>query len=296
MKANKTLVLGTVLTAAGIGAAMGGSEAKADSIYTVQKGDTIYKISRKFVGDNSLAKAIIKENNLKNPDKIYVGDTLEIPTKAEAAKMQTSTATTAQAQTKNTMVATQKTYVAPKAQKTVKTTYTAPKANYTKQAQTVKTQNTQVAKTTQTQQATQKAYVAPKATTTQKTYVAPKTTTTQKAVKTTYTAPKAQATKQTTQNTYVAPKATTQKATVKKSTSSLSGSEASAKSWIAMKESTNNYSARNGRYIGKYQLDSSYLNGDYSAANQERVAEKYVKERYGSWSAAKAFHQANGWY
>lgn len=289
MKANKTLVLGTVLTAAGIGAAMGGSEAKADSIYTVQKGDTIYKISRKFAGDNSLAKAIIKENNLKNPDKIYVGDTLEIPTKAEAAKMQTSTATTAQAQTKNTMVATQKTYVAPKAQKTVKTTYTAPKANYTKQAQTVKTQNTQVqntqvAKTTQTQQATQKAYVAPKA------------TTTQKAVKTTYTAPKAQATKQTTQNTYVAPKATTQKATVKKSTSSLSESEASAKSWIAMKESTNNYSARNGRYIGKYQLDSSYLNGDYSAANQERVAEKYVKERYGSWSAAKAFHQANGWY
>ena len=55
-------------------------------------------------------------------------------------------------------------------------------------------------------------------------------------------------------------------------------------------------SATNGRYIGRYQLDSSYLNGDYSAANQERVAEQYVTSRYGSWEAAKAFWEANGWY
>ncbi|WP_446911114.1 aggregation-promoting factor C-terminal-like domain-containing protein [Enterococcus faecium] len=46
----------------------------------------------------------------------------------------------------------------------------------------------------------------------------------------------------------------------------------------------------------RYQLDSSYLNGDYSAANQERVAEQYVTSRYGSWEAAKAFWEANGWY
>lgn len=72
----------------------------------------------------------------------------------------------------------------------------------------------------------------------------------------------------------------------------------SAKAWIAHKESTNSYSARSatGKYIGKYQLDRAYLNGDHSAANQERVAEKYVKERYGSWDKAKAFHQSNGWY
>lgn len=43
-----------------------------------------------------------------------------------------------------------------------------------------------------------------------------------------------------------------------------------------MKESTNNYNATNGRYIGKYQLDASYLNGDYSPENQERVADQYV--------------------
>ncbi|MCT3030021.1 aggregation-promoting factor C-terminal-like domain-containing protein, partial [Pediococcus parvulus] len=54
--------------------------------------------------------------------------------------------------------------------------------------------------------------------------------------------------------------------------------------------------ARNGQYVGKYQLSASYLNGDYSAANQEKVANLYVSSRYGSWSAAKAFWQANGWY
>ncbi|GEN95103.1 LysM peptidoglycan-binding domain-containing protein [Pediococcus ethanolidurans] len=80
------------------------------------------------------------------------------------------------------------------------------------------------------------------------------------------------------------------------STSTTSGSDASAKAWIANKESSGSYTARNGQYIGKYQLSSSYLNGDYSAANQEKVANSYVSSRYGSWTAAKAFWQANGWY
>ena len=89
----------------------------------------------------------------------------------------------------------------------------------------------------------------------------------------------------------------THKATTTSSYSSTAtGSEASAKAWIASKESGGSYSARNGQYVGKYQLSSSYLNGDYSAANQERVADNYVKSRYGSWSAAKNFWQANGWY
>ena len=87
----------------------------------------------------------------------------------------------------------------------------------------------------------------------------------------------------------VAEESTTPAATV-------SGSEAEAKEWIAQKESGGSYTATNGRYIGRYQLTDSYLNGDYSAENQERVADAYVAGRYGSWTAAKNFWLNNGWY
>ncbi|WP_283580884.1 LysM peptidoglycan-binding domain-containing protein [Ligilactobacillus aviarius] len=78
--------------------------------------------------------------------------------------------------------------------------------------------------------------------------------------------------------------------------SSVSGNDAAAKAWIAQHESSNNYNARNGQYIGKYQLSASYLNGDYSPANQERVADQYVAQRYGSWTNAQRFWEENGWY
>ena len=86
------------------------------------------------------------------------------------------------------------------------------------------------------------------------------------------------------QESYTAPAAT------------VGGSEAEAKEWIAQKESGGSYTATNGRYIGRYQLTDSYLNGDYSAENQERVADAYVAGRYGSWTAAKNFWLNNGWY
>ena len=98
--------------------------------------------------------------------------------------------------------------------------------------------------------------------------------------------------------TYEAPAASVTVATTETSasTSTVSGSEAEAKEWIAQKESGGSYTATNGRYIGRYQLTDSYLNGDYSAENQERVADAYVAGRYGSWSAAKNFWLNNGWY
>ena len=78
--------------------------------------------------------------------------------------------------------------------------------------------------------------------------------------------------------------------------SAVAGSDAAAKAWIAARESGGSYTAQNGQYYGKYQLSSSYLNGDYSAANQERVADNYVASRYGSWTAAQQFWQGHGWY
>ena len=79
-------------------------------------------------------------------------------------------------------------------------------------------------------------------------------------------------------------------------TSTVVGSDAAAKEEIARRESGGSYTATNGIYYGRYQLTNSYLGGDYSPANQERVADQYVAERYGSWSNALAFWNANGWY
>jgi hypothetical protein len=72
--------------------------------------------------------------------------------------------------------------------------------------------------------------------------------------------------------------------------------EAAAKEWIAHRESGGDYGATNGRYIGRYQLDSSYLDGDYSEENQEAAAEAYIADRYGSWQAAQEHHREYGWY
>ena len=121
--------------------------------------------------------------------------------------------------------------------------------------------------------------VAPAATTEETAPVATETVEEAPAATTTYEAPAAPAAES---NTAAA--------------STVSGSEAEAKEWIAQKESGGSYTATNGRYIGRYQLTDSYLNGDYSAENQERVADAYVAGRYGSWTAAKNFWLNNGWY
>jgi cytochrome b involved in lipid metabolism len=76
----------------------------------------------------------------------------------------------------------------------------------------------------------------------------------------------------------------------------LSSANRSAKLWIAKKESGYNYTAVLGRHYGRFQLDISYLNGDRSKINQEKTADRYVKNRYGSWSAAKSFWINHGWY
>lgn len=75
-----------------------------------------------------------------------------------------------------------------------------------------------------------------------------------------------------------------------------SSSEQAARDWIAARESGGSYTAQNGNYYGKYQLSSVYLGGDYSAENQERVANSYVLNRYGSWANAKSHWLQNGWY
>ena len=197
------LALGTVATA---------TTANADSVYTVQFGDTLSGISYKLGHDLTFVDTLASNNNIANKNLIYVGQKLLIKDDGEV-----TTATAQQAAT-------------------------LPSANNT--TTSTASQNTQAAQNTQSN------------------------------------------------NTAAT---TTNNASANYS-SSVSGNDAAAKAWIAGRESGGNYGARNGQYIGKYQLSASYLNGDYSAANQERVADNYVASRYGSWTAAQQFWQSHGWY
>lgn len=180
------------LGAVAFGVAATATVANADTLYTVQSGDTLSSISQKFANDNSLVQTLAQQNNIQDINKIYVGQQLVVKTYGQATDVQTTAQPAAQATTQSA------------AAQTSQTT-----SNYT---------------------------------------------------------------------------------------STAYGSEADAKAWIAAHESGNNYGARNGQYIGKYQLSAAYLNGDYSPANQERVADQYVAGRYGSWTNAKQHWLSNGWY
>ncbi|OWP35761.1 peptidase M23 [Limosilactobacillus fermentum] len=192
------LKISATLGAAALGVAATASVANADTVYTVQSGDTLSGISQKFANNNGLVDSLAKNNNIQNINLIYVGQQLLIKDNGEITQ-----ATQAQAQT-------------------------LPSANTTSTASSQASTNTPATSTA--------------------------------------------------------------------ATTTTSSSDDAAKAWIAARESSGSYTAQNGNYYGKYQLSRAYLGGDYSAANQERVANQYVASRYGSWSAAKSFWLANGWY
>ena len=52
--------------------------AATDGKYTVQKGDTLWAIAKKYYGNGSLYPKIVKNNNIKNPNLIYPGQILII--------------------------------------------------------------------------------------------------------------------------------------------------------------------------------------------------------------------------
>ena len=235
------VALGTIATA---------TTANADSIYTVQSGDTLSGISYKFGHDLSFVDTLASTNQIANKDLIYVGQKLVIKDNGEVAP-----ATQAQVATLPSA-----TPASASAAQTSAADQSAASQTVASQAAATNTQpSQQPASTVQQQQAAPQQAVA------------------------------------TTQSRNAAAYNNTDN-TSSNYTSSVSGNDATAKAWIAARESGGNYSARNGQYVGKYRLSASYLNGDYSAANQERVADQYVASRYGSWSAAQAFWQSHGWY
>lgn len=71
----------------------------------------------------------------------------------------------------------------------------------------------------------------------------------------------------------------------------LSPADLKGKLYIAGAESTNNYEALNYPYVGRFQLNVSYFNGDThpSKEAQEKAALSYVKSHYGTWAKAASF-------
>lgn len=59
---------------------------KLPTEYTIKKGDSLWKISKKFYGSGFRWTGIARENKLPNPDVILVGNKLTIP-KASAVKL-----------------------------------------------------------------------------------------------------------------------------------------------------------------------------------------------------------------
>lgn len=82
----------------------------------------------------------------------------------------------------------------------------------------------------------------------------------------------------------------------------LSVSELEAKYEIRRRESTHNYDVYSvsGNHYGAYQMLDTYFSmygdGTTSVSSQEAASNGYVAERYGSWSAALAAHNSQGWY
>nr|WP_278769209.1 LysM domain-containing protein [Limosilactobacillus mucosae] len=235
--------------------------ANADTVYTVQSGDTLSGISAKLGHNLDFVDQLASKNNIANKNLIYVGQKLVISDDGEVSSATSEQAATLPSATaENTATAQDSTAQSADsaAQSTVADTSAEQAASDAAAAQADSAAAASQAAASQAQAAQQQSAQVQATTYSANTYSTNTTTTTY--------------------------------------TSTVSGDEAAAKAWIANKESGGSYTAQNGQYYGKYQLSSSYLNGDYSAANQEQVADNYVANRYGSWTAAQQFWQSHGWY
>ncbi|PLT14446.1 LysM peptidoglycan-binding domain-containing protein [Limosilactobacillus fermentum] len=275
MKLNKKALklTATVAGAVALGTVATTVSANADSIYTVKSGDTLSGISCQFGHDYAFVDTLASNNNIANKNLIYVGQKLVIKDDGEI-----TSATASQV-----------------------ASLPSASASSTSQAQTDSASAASQASSTASDQASadslaaaQSAAAASQATASEA--AASAAAASQAALQSQQAASQSAAATSTAYTTMAA----TSTSSTSSYTSSLSSSEEAAKEWIAQKESGGSYTVQNvnhyGNYYGKYQLSISYLNGDLSAANQEKVADQYVASRYGSWTAAQAFWESHGWY
>lgn len=260
MKLNKKALklTATVAGAVALGTVATTVSANADSIYTVKSGDTLSGISCQLGHDYAFVDTLASNNNIANKNLIYVGQKLVIKDDGEIIS-----ATASQA-----------------------ASLPSASASSTSQAQTDSASAASQASSTASDQASADSLAAAQSA----------AAASQAALQSQQAASQSAAATSTAYTTMAATSTTTSTSSTSSYTSSLSSSEEAAKEWITQKESGGSYTAKNGNYYGKYQLSISYLNGDLSAANQEKVADQYVASRYGSWTAAQSFWESHGWY
>lgn len=260
MKLNKKALklTATVAGAVALGTVATTVSANADSIYTVKSGDTLSGISCQLGHDYAFVDTLASNNNIANKNLIYVGQKLVIKDDGEI-----TSATASQV-----------------------ASLPSASASSTSQAQTDSASAASQASSTASDQASADSLAAAQSA----------AAASQAALQSQQAASQSAAATSTAYTTMAATSTTTSTSSTSSYTSSLSSSEEAAKEWITQKESGGSYTAKNGNYYGKYQLSISYLNGDLSAANQEKVADQYVASRYGSWTAAQAFWESHGWY
>lgn len=234
------------------------SAASADS-YTVKSGDTLSKIAAE---KQTTIDKLVKLNNIKNPNVIHIGQVLELTTgTSNTASEQIVSEETSDKQPQVAVVMEESSEQGTASQAAIQSQEVS-EAQQEVVNETVKNPGNSVAVTSPTPNVEN-------------------TPLSSEPSPTVATEPEA--------STLVQEQSTS-------TASSLSSDEQAAKEWIAQKESSGSYTAQNGIYYGRYQLTLSYLNGDLSPENQERVADEYVKNRYGSWVQAHQFWLANGWY
>ncbi|KRK57520.1 aggregation-promoting factor [Fructilactobacillus fructivorans] len=291
--------------------AVGANTTHASTNVTVKSGDTISEIAQQYkVSANEIAKV----NHLQNADQITVGQRLVIPTGVTVPNAVSQSAQTTNTQAPKTttkavqapaakvqapaqqQVAAQPAQEAQvqapaaKAQTPVKqqaAAQPAPKANVQQNTQ-LAAQNNNNAQPQQKVQAPVKQQAAAQP--------APKANVQTNTVNSVQSNSNSQPTNQRSYAVQTNTVKPTQNVNYQSSNTSSNGGDDAAKAWITSRESGGSYTASNGNYYGKYQLSKSYLNGDYSQANQDRVANQYVTSRYGSWSGAQSFWQSHGWY
>lgn len=275
MKLNKVLM--SVATMAGVVAA--GSVAANADVVTVQQGDTVWGFAQET---NSTVAQIAQQNNLQNPNLIFVGQQLQIGQTVQQSNAQAQAAA-AQAQANAEAQAAAAQQAQDAAAQAAKEQQQA-QANAQAQAAAAQAQQEAAQQKAQEEEAAAKAAQQAQ----------------QKQADEKQYAQRQNQVNYNNANRTVQHVVRSTQAPVSNNTSSNNGgldaANAAARAWIVARESGGNYNATNGNYYGKYQLSRSYLHGDYSPANQDRVANQYVSSRYGSWVNAENHWKQCGWY